>query len=76
VVATGDFVDAFDEHADALGERLVRERDPLAAFERTAAGLRGDETILLKASRGEALERWIPLLERDWGAGDSRPDLG
>jgi hypothetical protein len=28
--------------------------------------LSGDETLLLKASRGEALERWIPLLQGDW----------
>jgi UDP-N-acetylmuramoyl-tripeptide--D-alanyl-D-alanine ligase len=28
--------------------------------------LTGGETILLKGSRGVALERWIPLMERDF----------
>jgi UDP-N-acetylmuramoyl-tripeptide--D-alanyl-D-alanine ligase len=64
VIATGRFVPAFTELAEGLGEGLVVEEDPLAAFERVGPTLRGDETILLKASRGEALERWLPLLER------------
>lgn len=63
IVATGDFVDAFDASAAELGDRLVRCRDPLEAFERVAPSLSPGDTILLKASRGEALERWLPLLE-------------
>lgn len=62
VVATGAFVPAFAAHADELGDRLMLEEDPIAAFHRIAEELRGNETILLKASRGEALERWLPLL--------------
>lgn len=62
IVATGDFVPAF-AGLDADG-RLLTETDPIAAFERVAPSLRGDETILLKASRGETLERWLPLLEQ------------
>jgi UDP-N-acetylmuramoyl-tripeptide--D-alanyl-D-alanine ligase len=69
VVATGAFVDAF-RGLDA-GPRLVSETDPIAAFESVAPSLRGDETILLKASRGETLERWLPLLEQRFGAGSA-----
>ncbi len=67
VVATGEFVDAFRPLFPQLGERLVTCADPVEAYDTVAATLRGDETILLKASRGEALERWLPLLERDHG---------
>jgi UDP-N-acetylmuramoyl-tripeptide--D-alanyl-D-alanine ligase len=68
VVATGDFVPAFAFHADELGDRLIAAEDPLEAYERLRPVLRGDETVLLKGSRGVALERLIPLLERDFPA--------
>ncbi len=68
VVATGDFVPAFESIDVELGDRLVAAEDPLEAYERVRPLLRGDETILLKGSRGVALERLIPLLERDFGA--------
>ena len=67
IVATGDFADAFAPLATALGERLVRERDPLVAFDRIAPSLSGDETVLLKGSRGVALERLLPRMEEKWG---------
>jgi UDP-N-acetylmuramoyl-tripeptide--D-alanyl-D-alanine ligase len=67
VIATGDFVRAFDAVAAGLGERLVVAEDPVAAFEAAAESFAGTETILLKGSRGVALERWIPLLRRRWG---------
>jgi UDP-N-acetylmuramoyl-tripeptide--D-alanyl-D-alanine ligase len=63
VVATGAFVPAFEPFAAELGSRLLLEPDPIAAFHQVAGELTGSETILLKASRGEALERWLPLLE-------------
>ncbi|HEY0023253.1 MAG TPA: UDP-N-acetylmuramoyl-tripeptide--D-alanyl-D-alanine ligase [Longimicrobium sp.] len=66
VVATGDFVRAFEENHSELGERLVAAEDPLEAYEAVRPGLTGGETILLKGSRGVALERWIPLMERDF----------
>jgi UDP-N-acetylmuramoyl-tripeptide--D-alanyl-D-alanine ligase len=66
VVATGDFVRAFEENHSDLGERLVAAEDPLDAYEALRPGLTGGETILLKGSRGVALERWIPLMERDF----------
>jgi UDP-N-acetylmuramoyl-tripeptide--D-alanyl-D-alanine ligase len=63
VVATGEFADAFRRHAMALGTKLLIESDPLAAFEQLAERLKGDELILLKGSRGVALERLLPLIE-------------
>jgi UDP-N-acetylmuramoyl-tripeptide--D-alanyl-D-alanine ligase len=63
IVATGDFVPAFDGLAGGLGEALLLVEDPIAAFEQVRPHLRGDEVILLKASRGEELERWLPLLD-------------
>ena len=73
VVATGDFVPAFRDLAGDLGGRLVLAEDPLDAYSAAAPDLKGDETVLLKGSRGVQLERWLPLLERDFGggAGDS-----
>jgi UDP-N-acetylmuramyl pentapeptide synthase len=67
VVATGEFAGAFAPHAAALGERLVAVVDPVEAYAAAAGRLGGGDTILLKASRGESLERWLPLLERDFG---------
>lgn len=66
VVATGDFVPAFERHRARLGEQLVVESDPVEAYERVRGALRDTDTILLKASRGDALERWLPLLARDF----------
>ncbi|HET6763208.1 MAG TPA: UDP-N-acetylmuramoyl-tripeptide--D-alanyl-D-alanine ligase [Longimicrobiaceae bacterium] len=70
VVATGEFVPAFQSLADGFGERLVLAEDPIHAYEAARGALHGDETILLKASRGVQLERWLPLLERDFGTGE------
>jgi UDP-N-acetylmuramoyl-tripeptide--D-alanyl-D-alanine ligase len=67
VVATGDFVPAFRDLAGGFGERLVLAEDPIEAYSAVAPGLKGDETVLLKGSRGVQLERWLPLLERDFG---------
>lgn len=63
IVATGDFVPAFEHLAESLGDRLIRCADPVEAFAAADPRIRGTETILLKGSRGEELERWIPLLE-------------
>jgi UDP-N-acetylmuramoyl-tripeptide--D-alanyl-D-alanine ligase len=67
VVATGDFDRAFARHTAALGEQIVRSEDPLDAYEIVKAELLPSDTILLKASRGEKLERWLPLLEAAFG---------
>ena len=39
-----------------------------AAYPTLSARLTGDEIVLLKASRGIALEGMLPLLEADFGA--------
>lgn len=77
VVATGDFVAAFAGIDSVDADRLIAVEDPLEAYERLRPALKGDETILLKGSRGVALERLIPLLERDFaqneGSGEAEP---
>src|SRR5919109_2203574 len=60
VVATGEFAGAFGPHRAALGARLIAAQDPLAAWEPLAEVMRGDEVVLLKGSRGVALERLLP----------------
>ena len=57
VAAAGLFVPAFAPHAVALGKRLVTASDAEALGPLVKAALRGDEVVLLKASRGAALER-------------------
>ncbi len=68
VVATGDFYDAFEPFAAEMGDRLARVHDPLEALPVLEARLRGDEVVLLKGSRGVAMERLLPVIERTWGA--------
>jgi UDP-N-acetylmuramoyl-tripeptide--D-alanyl-D-alanine ligase len=63
VVATGEFVKAFEPFAAKLGNRLIINADPFAAFDELAPRLSGNELILLKGSRGVALERLLPRLE-------------
>jgi UDP-N-acetylmuramoyl-tripeptide--D-alanyl-D-alanine ligase len=63
IVATGEFVAAFEPHARALGDRLITSKDPLDAFVPLAKRLSGDELILLKGSRGVALERLLRPFE-------------
>lgn len=70
IVATGGFALPARELAGGEGDRLLVAptwRDAYPELKRT---LQGDEIVLLKASRGIALEGIIPLLERDFG-----PDL-
>jgi UDP-N-acetylmuramoyl-tripeptide--D-alanyl-D-alanine ligase len=77
VVATGDFVPAFSGLGGGFGDRVIAVEDPLEAYDRLRPHLKGDETILLKGSRGVALERLIPLLERDFAGvplASSTPD--
>ncbi len=62
LAAVGDFVPALKPHAGALGRRLVTAADPLALAPLLVPHLRGDEMVVLKASRGVALERIFPAL--------------
>lgn len=66
VVATGAFAQAFEPFATAFGDRLVTCIDPIEAYYLARPWLRAPGTLLLKASRQEALESWLPHLERDF----------
>ncbi|RMH18274.1 MAG: hypothetical protein D6701_06575 [Gemmatimonadetes bacterium] len=77
VVATGDFARAAEAMADeaAVDEalagdppRLLVRATPDEAYDVLAPTLAGDEAVLLKASRGVALERLLPRFEADFGA--------
>ncbi len=62
VGVTGLFVEAFAPWADTLGDRLITADDAATLGERLGPRLRGNEFVLLKASRGVRLERAIPFL--------------
>ncbi|MDT8340503.1 MAG: UDP-N-acetylmuramoyl-tripeptide--D-alanyl-D-alanine ligase [Longimicrobiales bacterium] len=70
VVATGAFADALP---GARADALVRERDPEAALERILPTLREGGILLLKASRGERLERLIPRVEAEMARPSAAP---
>jgi len=57
VAAVGEFVPAFERHRKALGDRLITAPDAETLGPRLKAALVGNEIVLLKASRGVALER-------------------
>lgn len=68
IVALGEFGPAFDRLSGASnGARLARAENIDAAVESLAAALTGNEVILVKASRGERLERVIEELEARFG---------
>ena len=62
VAAVGEFVPAFEPHRAALGKRLITAPDADALGPRLKTALTGNEIVLLKASRGVALERVLPHL--------------
>jgi UDP-N-acetylmuramoyl-tripeptide--D-alanyl-D-alanine ligase len=62
LAVVGEFVPAVEPYAGSLGDRLLRAADPLALAPMLAPRLGGDEVIVLKASRGVAMERIIPAL--------------
>lgn len=69
VVATG----AFAEAADGRDPRVIAAAEWREAYPHLRERLAGDEVVLLKASRGVALEGILPLLAADFGGrgGDS-----
>ncbi|MEN8376261.1 MAG: UDP-N-acetylmuramoyl-tripeptide--D-alanyl-D-alanine ligase [Gemmatimonadota bacterium] len=73
IVATGEFAGAFGETPGSA--EVIDEVDPLRAGRALAERLRGDEVVLLKGSRGVALERLLPLLE-SVGRGESVGENG
>ena len=62
LAVVGDFVPALEPWASILGDRLVSAEDAPALAPKLAALLRGDELVVLKASRGVALERILPAI--------------
>ncbi|MGH7579459.1 MAG: glutamate ligase domain-containing protein, partial [Gemmatimonadales bacterium] len=62
LAAVGDFVAALEPHRERLAGALVTAADPLALAPVLSHRLRGDEVVVLKASRGVALERILPAL--------------
>ena len=62
VAAVGAFVTAFEAHRGVLGKRLLTAPDAEAIGPKLKAALQGNEIVLLKASRGVALERVLRCL--------------
>jgi UDP-N-acetylmuramoyl-tripeptide--D-alanyl-D-alanine ligase len=62
LAAVGDFVSALAPYASELGDRLVTAADPITLAPLLSERLEGNEVVVLKASRGVALERILPAL--------------
>lgn len=58
----GEFVAAIEPYRAALGDRLISAPDATALAPLLAARLSGGELVVLKGSRGVALERLLPDL--------------
>lgn len=57
VAAVGEFAPAFAPYRERFGDRLLVAADAEALGPALKAALHGNEVVLLKASRGVALER-------------------
>jgi UDP-N-acetylmuramoyl-tripeptide--D-alanyl-D-alanine ligase len=62
LAGVGEFARALAPYAVELGDRLLTAEEPLELGGRLAARLRGDEVVVLKASRGVAMERLLPAI--------------
>jgi UDP-N-acetylmuramoyl-tripeptide--D-alanyl-D-alanine ligase len=62
LAAVGDFVPALAPYAERLGDRLLTAADPPALAPLLAARVLPGDVVVLKASRGVALERVLPAL--------------
>jgi len=71
IVATGAF--AGTAAATSGTDRVLCADDWQSAYPSVRERLDGDEVVLLKASRGVALEGILPSLERDFGAQTQSP---
>ena len=70
LVATGGFAAAaetIEAEGQPLGSRVVTAEAWADAYPELRERLEGDEILLLKASRGIALEGLLPMLEGDFG---------
>ena len=61
IAATGDFVAPLKRHKE-LGDRLITAADAEELGKKLAPRIKGNELVLLKASRGVRLERVLPYL--------------
>jgi UDP-N-acetylmuramoyl-tripeptide--D-alanyl-D-alanine ligase len=68
VVATGAFGHAAHAIGSAGSERVITGGEWREVYPLLRTRLRGDDIVLLKASRGVALEGILPLLERDFAS--------
>jgi UDP-N-acetylmuramoyl-tripeptide--D-alanyl-D-alanine ligase len=62
LAAVGEFVPALARYSDKLKGRLISAPDATSMGPLLKARLKGDELVVLKASRGAALERILPFL--------------
>ncbi len=62
LAVVGDFVGALTPYAPRLGDRFLAAPDAPALGPRLAERLTGGELVVLKASRGVALERILPAI--------------
>jgi UDP-N-acetylmuramyl pentapeptide synthase len=62
VAAVGAFVPAFEAHRGALGGRLLTAPDAETLGPKLKGAVQGNAIVLLKASRGVALERVLRYL--------------
>jgi UDP-N-acetylmuramoyl-tripeptide--D-alanyl-D-alanine ligase len=67
IAAVGEFATAFRRSTHSRRGDLILEDELEDAYRELVTRLRGDEVVLLKASRGMKFERAIPLFERDFG---------
>jgi UDP-N-acetylmuramoyl-tripeptide--D-alanyl-D-alanine ligase len=68
VVASGAFAHAAESmQPESRGVQLLVAEQPGTAYALLREQLAGDEVVLLKASRGVALEKLVPLFEADFG---------
>ena len=62
LAAVGDFVPVLSPYSGRLKDRLLTAPDAPTLGPLLKGRLRGDELVVLKASRGVALERILPFL--------------
>jgi UDP-N-acetylmuramoyl-tripeptide--D-alanyl-D-alanine ligase len=61
IAAVGEFADVFERRRKELGNRLITGKDAEELGRSLAIRLKGDELVLVKASRGVQLEKAIPF---------------
>jgi UDP-N-acetylmuramoyl-tripeptide--D-alanyl-D-alanine ligase len=71
IAATGEFAAACARRDIATREGVMVLEELEDAYRELASRLRGDEAVLLKASRGMKFERAVPMFERDFGVDET-----